>query len=113
MSGGPRRVNASRLFLLATIVGLLGCVAQLAVSLDLLPPALDPVSTGCGACALVVAIAGWIFEGRWRVRTAEALGVAIAALLIGPVVAHLHTSAVVVVVVLSLGALVHDLDVGE
>lgn len=104
-----RRADASRMFLLATVIGLVGCVTQVVVAVGHLPPALALVALGCGACALVLAIGGLVLEGRVRVRTAEAVGVAVGTLAIGPVIASVHSGAGIALVVLVAVALVHDL----
>lgn len=104
-----RRVDASRLYLVGTVIAVVGCLVQLVIAVGHAPAALDALSIGAGGFAATTAAAAWLAEGRWRRRTAEALAAAVAALVIGPVLAHVHPSAVIAACAIAAVALLDGL----
>lgn len=86
-----RRVDASRLYLVGTVIAVVGCLVQLVIAVGHAPAALDALSIGAGGFAASHAAA------------------AVAALVIGPVLAHVHPSAVIAACAIAAVALLDGL----
>ncbi len=83
------RPHARYFYMFATIVGFLGCAVAILLAVLAQPGPADALPAFAAAFAFTLAIAGWLHEGDWRWKTAEAIVLAACALAIQPVFAEI------------------------